>query len=155
MGLRGRAALPLRLRKIGDGLEYLPAALVALARHGFDVAHAFTPSDALAAIAWARVTRVPAVLTCLEPLARETLAARRLRLVTLARALEHADGVLAADERVASSLWRWAALDAPVLAPDDIEGHVALYRGLSQEGGRRVRAAPCASDVSRRPPTLA
>ena len=117
-------------RGIGDGHERVPAALLALARGSFDVAHALTPVDALAAIAWARRRRRPVVLSFDEPVRRETVADRRLRLVTLERALAGADRVLATDRDVAASLSRLLALDAEVVAPSDAAAHLAVYRSL-------------------------
>jgi hypothetical protein len=114
-------------RKIGDGLGEVPAGVVSLTRGRFDVAHAFTPLSALAAIAWARRSSGTAVFTCTEPLARETIAARRLRLATLRRALA-GTYVLASNEPVAESLLRWMAFRAPVVPADDARRHSEIYR---------------------------
>src|SRR5205085_1256473 len=116
------------LRKIGDGLAHLPAALLALGRGGYGVAHAFTPTDALAAIAWARRSGRPAVFTCMDAPERETIAARRLRLATWRRAVGQTSAVLAASEETAEGLRRWFAVDAPVVDPGDAEANVAAYR---------------------------
>lgn len=121
---------PLRSRSIGDGLAHVPHACVALARGHFDLAHAFSPADALPAVVWARRSSRPVVLTFVEPLQRETIGNRRLRLATLEQAIERADLVLAADEGVRTSLRRLLALDAPVVSLSDADGHVALYRAL-------------------------
>lgn len=130
VALRELADAPLRLRKIGDQLSHVPAAWLALGRGRFEVAHAFTPSDALAAIAWARWARKPTVLTCMEPPRREQLAARRLRLQTWRRAVEQTDAVLAADEEVGRALRRWMAVEAPVVDPVEAEAQSAVYRRL-------------------------
>ena len=128
--LRRLPEAPLRFRFIGDGLGHLPHARVALSRGGFDLAHAFNPVDALAAVAWARRAGRPAVLTFIAPLERETIGNRRLRLATLERAVYGADTVIAASEAVRTSLRRLLAIDAPVLAAADAAGHLALYREL-------------------------
>jgi hypothetical protein len=120
----------LRARKIGDDLAHLPSAWFALSRGGFDVAHAFTASDALAAIAWSRRVRRPAIFTCAEAVRRETVAARRLRLATLARAAGQSAAVLAVDEDVRESLWRWLAVEARVVDPGDPETHGSIYSAL-------------------------
>jgi hypothetical protein len=125
--LRELAAAPLRLRKIGDHLGHLPAALLALRRGGHEVAHAFTPSDALAAIAWSRRSGRPALFTCTDPPRRETIAGRRLRLATWRRAVHQSAAVLAGSEEVAAGLERWLAADAQVLDPGDAEAHVEAY----------------------------
>ena len=117
----------LRLRKIGDHLGHLPAALMALRRGGYQVAHAFTPSDALAAIAWSRRSGRPALFTCTDPPRRESIAGRRLRLATWRRAVHQSSAVLAASEEVAAGLECWLAADAPVLDPADAKAHVDAY----------------------------
>lgn len=126
--LRPRAlpAAPLALRKIGDELERFPGALLALHEGGFDAAHALSPTLACAAIVWARRTGRPAALTVLEPPRRDTLAARRLRLATWRRAVGHGR-VAAATPEAAAALRRWLAVDAPVVAPGDAAGNLALY----------------------------
>jgi hypothetical protein len=68
------------------------------------------------------------VFTCLEPLGREALADRRLRLTLLSAALESSDAVAAADERSRDALWRWMAVEAPVAAAHDGVANAALYR---------------------------
>jgi hypothetical protein len=104
----------------------VPSAALAVRVGGFDVAHAFAPPAALAAAA------APAsVLTFPEPVRRERLADRRLRLAVLERALERAGAVVAPDAAVAASLRRWLGVDAHVLAPGDAEGHAALYAELT------------------------
>ena len=129
--LRSLPEAPLRARKIGDGLAHLPAALRSLGAGHFEVAHALTPTDALAATAWARRTARPAVFTCVDTPRREDLAARRLRLATWQRAVEASDAVIAPDDEVARALRRWLAVDASVLAARDGEGHLAMYEHLS------------------------
>ena len=128
--LRELPDAPLRLRKIGDRVAHVPSAWLVLFRSHFDVAHAFTPTDALPAIAWSRRTGRPSVFTCVESPRRESLARRRLRLATWQRAVDGSDAVVAPDEDVAQALRRWLAVDAPVLAAPDGEAHSALYDRL-------------------------
>lgn len=125
---------PLRLRKIGDRPGRMPAALAALARGRYDVAHAFTPQDAAVA------TRCPgpAVFTCPEALTRAVLADRRRRLALWRRAVEGTGAVVAPDPDVAASLRRWLAVQARPIEPGSAEGHLALYRELL----RRRASAP-------------
>lgn len=127
----GLPGAPLRLRKIGDALERVPLAALQVRLRGFDIAHAFTPSAALAAT-WARPGA--AVLTFPEAVRREWLAGRRLRLPTLERALERSTAVVAPDETVAASLWRWLGVRARVIGPADGAGHAALYAELLVSG---------------------
>jgi hypothetical protein len=132
LGLRSLPAWPLRARNIGDGLEHVPHAVLALVRGRFDVAHAFRPIDALAAVAWARRAARPSVLTFVEPLRRETIANRRLRRQTLEHAVEGVGAVLAAGDEIRASLRRMLALDVPSLAPGDADGHLAVYADLAE-----------------------
>ena len=129
--LRSVANAPLHVRRIGDGLGYLPHAWIALARGRFDLAHGFEPAGALPAVAWARRSQRPVVLTFAEPLDRATIANGRLRLATLERALHGADAVLASSDEVRRSLRRLLALEVRVVDPSDAAAHVALYRELS------------------------
>ncbi|MEA2420620.1 MAG: hypothetical protein QOE60_2826 [Thermoleophilaceae bacterium] len=133
--LAPRAALldaALRVRKLGDGLGSAAAAALALRRGRFDVAHAFTPEGALAAT-WANGRA--SALTFTEPLRRERLADRRLRLATLERAVARSGAVLAADDEVRGSLERWLGVEARVL---DAEGHAALYAELLRATSSRM-----------------
>ena len=131
--LRSLPARPLRSRGIGDRLEHLPHAVLALARGRFDVVHAFRPADALAAVASARRWSGPAVLTFAEPLTRETIANRRLRVATLEEAVRDADAVLAGSAEAQASLRRLLAIDAGCLEPADAAGHLALYARLVRQ----------------------
>ena len=70
------------------------------------------------------------MLTFPEPVRRERLADRRMRLATLERALAGSAAVVAPDAGVAVSLWRWLGVRAAVLRPDDGPGHAALYAEL-------------------------
>jgi hypothetical protein len=129
---RGVPDAPLRLRKIGDRPGRMPGALLALARGGYDVAHAFTAQDAVAALPWARLTGAPVVFSPLAPLARANVADRRWRLGLLALAVERSSAVVAPDEEIAASLWRWLAAKSRVLDPEDAAAHLALYRELAR-----------------------
>jgi hypothetical protein len=122
----------LRVRGFTAALTHVPLAVAALARGGYDVAHAFTPTDALAALTWRRATGGGAVVyTLTGPVGRDTLADRRLKLRLLERALAEGDAVLAADDAARDAARRWLALDVPVL---DAAGHERLYRELLARG---------------------
>ena len=122
----------LRLRKIGDRPGRVPGTLLALARGGFDVAHAFTAQDAAAAIAWSAVTNRPVVYTQREPLSRANVANRRLRLATLRLALERSDAVVAPDEATAESLRRWMAVEPRTIPSGSMSEHLELYSELAR-----------------------
>ena len=120
----------LRRRGFTPALSHVPLALVDLLRAEFDVAHAFSAPDAMAALAWRRARGGAVVFTSAQPLERANVANGRLRLATLTRALDDPDAVLAADEEVRASVERWFALSLTVLSPADAEAHERLYRKL-------------------------
>lgn len=121
---------PLRRRKVAGPLTHLPVTLRALAGGSYDVAHSFSPSDALPALAWRRLAGRPAIFTCADTLRRQRLADRRLRRWLLSHAVEESDAVIAPSEESRAALWRWLAVDATLLRPDDAAGHEHLYREL-------------------------
>lgn len=132
------AELLLGRRGFAAGLTSVPAGVVALRRRDVDLAHAFSAPDAVTALAWRRLVGRPVVFTCPEPLSRDRLADRRLRLWMLERAVRDPDAVCAAGEDVRASLQRWLAVDAPVLDPRDAAGHERLYRELVARGREPV-----------------
>ena len=127
---RGLPDAPLRLRKIGDRPGRMPGALAALARARFDLAHAFTAQDAVAALPWGRLSGRPVLFSPVAPLRRGDLADRRLRLALLRLAVERSTAIVAPDGEVAESVRRWLAAEPVVLAPDDGAGHLDLYARL-------------------------
>jgi hypothetical protein len=120
----------LRRRGFAGSLTAVPSGLVALGRGGFDLAHAFSISDALTAVMWSRLVGRPAMLTCTEPLDRDRLADRRLSLWRLERAVQDSDAVVAATDESRAALERWLALDVPVIETSDAAGYERLYREL-------------------------
>lgn len=129
---RGSAAAEALLRRRGftEALSAVPFGAAALARGRFDVAHAFSPADAAAALL---ARRAPVVFTCAETLDRARVADRRLRLALLRRAVEQSDAVTAVDAPAREALARWLALDVPVLAPGDADGYARLYAHASRQ----------------------
>lgn len=118
----------LRTRGFAGSLTHLPAVTRFLLRGDFEVAHAFSPVDAVASLTWARWSRRPVVFSMAEPPERATLADRRLQLRLLTRALEGSDAIVAADDRMAQAMDRWL-VRRPVVAADT-EALAALYRSL-------------------------
>lgn len=132
----------LRRRGFAGPLTHLPATARALLRGRYDLAHAFSPEDTLAALVWARLVQRPAVFGAADPPRRERLADRRLRLPVLRRALEDADAVIAPSEESRLGLLSWLAVEAPQLDPSDALAHEQLYRRLIEN--RRVGRRPAA-----------
>jgi len=120
----------LRWRGFVGPLTHIPLAAWTLVREPHDVAHAFSPADALLALLGRRMTGKPAIFTSPDTLDRGQLADRRLRLWLLARAGEDTDAVTALTEESQAALWRWLAVDAALIEPRDAGAHERLYRGL-------------------------
>jgi hypothetical protein len=120
----------LRARGFATPLSHLPLAAAALASGRFEVAHAFTPHDAAAALWWRRRSGAPVVFTPARPPDRGNVADGRLRLRLLERALREADAVTASTDPARAAIERWLVVEAPLLGPDDAGGHERLYRVL-------------------------
>ena len=120
----------LRFRGFAGPLTHVPFSVAALRRGGFHIAHAFSPQDALATLAWRRLAGRPAVFSCPAPVTREALADRRLSLWLLERAIEDSDAVVAPTEESRAALSRWLAIDVPLLEPRDAAGYERMYRDL-------------------------
>jgi hypothetical protein len=110
-------------------LSQIPSLARRLSSGGFDVAHARSPEDAVAASWWRRVTGHPVVLELSAPPHRAHLADRRLRLRLLSRALDASDAVVVSDHAGAEAVRRWLALE-PTVAPD-ADALVGVYRRVS------------------------
>lgn len=120
----------LKRRGFDVPLAHVPASAAVLLAGRYDLVHAFSVTDAVAARWWRQATRRPIAFTCVEVLNRATLADRRLRRSFLTRALEAGSPVLAATPAAQAALHHWMAVDASVLELRDAAGHVRLYRSL-------------------------
>lgn len=118
----------LRFRGFADPLTHVPSAVAALRRGGFDVAHAFSPQDAIAALAWRRLGGGPVVFSTAQPLGRDSVADARLAFWMLQRALSDSDAVVALTEESRAAMWRWLAMEVPLIEPGDAAGWERLYR---------------------------
>ena len=121
---------PLRYRGFTGPLTHAPLVLRTLARRGYDVVHAFSPEDAAIALRSRRATGTPVVFTAAEPLTRDRLADRRLRLRLVQAAVEESDALTAPTGELAQIAARWLAVDAQVIDPADAAAHERLYRDL-------------------------
>jgi hypothetical protein len=119
-------------RGFTDSLTTVPSTLRVLERGDYDVAHAFAPAAAYAALLWRRRRhpRLAVVFTSTEILHRDRLADRRRRLTTMAAAVERSDAVTVTTPVAQASLLRWMATDAELIAATDAAGHAALYARL-------------------------
>lgn len=129
----------LHRRGFASQLPAVPPALRALLAGRFHLAHSFSVTDAVAALAWRRITRRPVVHTCVEPVERATVADRRLSLAMLRRSVEDTDAVLAPGRETQDALRRWLLIEPAILPPEDCASHEGLYRELMSG---RARGAP-------------
>lgn len=120
----------LRRRGFTGPLTQVPITVQRLWARQYDVAHAFSAPDALAALLWRRLSGRPVVFHCIETLDRDRLADRRLRLRLLTAAVEEADAVVASTPEARSALARWLAVDAALIDLSDGVALVRLYREL-------------------------
>ena len=134
----------LRLRGFTGPLTHVPSVVGELLRGSYAVAHAFSAPDALAGRLWRSAAGRPVAFTPAEPITRESLADRRLRMRLVQRAVERSDAVIAPSAEVRVGLWRWFALDALEIAPDNALAHVEAYRAASLPSmrGRDVGPVP-------------
>jgi hypothetical protein len=121
----------LRRRGFTPALSHVPRAVAVLLGGEFDLAHAFTAPDAVAALAWRQVRNGPAVFTCTEAVDRGALANGRLRLSMLEMAIDDTDAFVAAGDDVRTAIERWFACSpAAVMGAGDVAAHERLYRAL-------------------------
>jgi hypothetical protein len=116
----------LRRRAYEPGLAEIPAVAWRLLRGSYDVAHAFAPAHAFAAVGAAAFGGPPPVVSLLETPARRWLVAHRYRLPLLLRALEGAAATTVGSAEGAAACRRYLLRD-PVVAGMDAERLEALY----------------------------
>jgi glycosyltransferase involved in cell wall biosynthesis len=107
----------LRRRRLEENLSHVPFSYAALRTGGFDLAHAWFTTDALAAARWARATGRPAVQSYMGVPDHLGLTHRRLRLDLTLRALRGCDVTVALSRHAADAFRRWLGYDAPVIPP--------------------------------------
>jgi glycosyltransferase involved in cell wall biosynthesis len=108
---------PLRLRRFQPNLTHIPFTYRELVRGDFDLAHAFFPTDALAATRWRAATGRPAVFTITGVMGRENVANLRLRKRLLENALAGSDAVVTISRAARDAIWRWLAIEPRVIYP--------------------------------------
>ena len=138
--LRRPPDAPLRLRRFQPNLSHVPLSYRELRAGGYDVAHAFFPSDALAATRWAATTGRPSLFTVTGVMGRENVANVRLRKRILEEVTGRADAVVTISRAARDAVWRWLAVEPRVIYPGVDLGHF-------QPGARAERPTiACASD---------
>ncbi|MEK6277266.1 MAG: glycosyltransferase family 4 protein [Actinomycetota bacterium] len=122
-------------------LSHIPFAYSSLRRGGFDLAHAFHPADALAAVGWAKRVGRPAVFTVPAFPPRH---GSRARLSTLRRVFTGADAVVAPTEAVSDEIQGLFPGTRTRLIPPGVD----LERFTPGAGGRATQPTIfCAAEI--------
>ena len=108
---------PLRLRRFQPHLTHVPLSYRELQRGGFDLAHAFFPTDALAATRWGAAAGRPSVFTLTGIMGRENVSNYRLRKQVLETATRRSDAVVTISRAARDAVWRWLAVEPRVIYP--------------------------------------
>jgi glycosyltransferase involved in cell wall biosynthesis len=112
----------LQRRGFEDFLTHVPLSWAALHVLRPDVAHAWFPTDALAAIRYGRATGRPVVHSYMGIPDHKGVMWRRRRLEITLRALEQSDVTVALSEHVAREFHRSFGVETPVIPPPvDVE----------------------------------
>ncbi len=107
----------LKRRHHEDYLTHVPLSYLSLVRGSDDVAHAFFPTDALAAAHWSARTGRPSVFTYVGIPDRTWLVRRRRRLDIMLRAARGSSAVIALSQAAAEASRRWLGIQAEVVRP--------------------------------------
>lgn len=109
-------------RRIEDHLGHVPLSYAVLRARRHDVAHAWYPTDALAAGRWRRATGRPAIHSYMGIPDFKWLRHDRWRLGITLRALAECDLTVALSRYSATAFRYWLGYEAPVIPPPvDIE----------------------------------
>ena len=130
---------PLTARRIEPHLSHVPLSYRSLSHGNDDVAHAFYPTDTLAALRWARDTGRPAIFSHMGRPSRPLLASNRLRKTIFERAIGEVDAVTALSRSAGDALWRWFGVEPRVIYPG-----VDLETFVPGEGRSEVPTIACA-----------
>lgn len=98
-------------------MTHIPLSYAAVRRGKYDLAHAFYPTDALAAARWGRVTGRPAVLSYMGIPEPEWLDADRGRRAILMRAGRDVDAIVVLSRYAAEVMRRSTGLETEVVYP--------------------------------------
>lgn len=104
-------------RMVEDHIPHVPLSYAALRAGGHDIAHAWHPTDALAAGRWRQVTGRPAVQSYMGIPDLKGLRWKRWRLGITLRSLEACDVTVALSRYAADSFRDWLGYEAPVIPP--------------------------------------
>lgn len=108
---------PLLRLGLEEYLTHVPFSYLALRCGAYDIAHAMYPTDALAAVRWARATGRPAVLTYMGIPSRTWLGAARGRREITRRAVAGCDAVVVLSHAAATALRESLGREPEVIHP--------------------------------------
>ncbi|HET8673673.1 MAG TPA: glycosyltransferase, partial [Thermoleophilaceae bacterium] len=100
-----------------DYMTHVPFSYLSLARGEFQLANAFYPTDALAAVRWAERSGHPAVFSYGGLPDRAVLADRRHKLRILERAVRGSAAVVTSSRTAAVAMRRWLGVEARPIYP--------------------------------------
>jgi phosphatidylinositol alpha-mannosyltransferase len=143
---------PWTARRIEAQLSHVPFSYLSLIAGVYDVAHAAYPTDALAALRWARGTGRPTVFSYMGSPRRAVIASRRLRRSILERVTAESDAIITLSAFARDAMWRWFGVESRVINPA-----VDLEAFTPGDGRAEVPTIACASavdDARKRMPLL-
>jgi glycosyltransferase involved in cell wall biosynthesis len=107
----------LRQRFLEDHLTHLPASYAALRLGHHDVAHAWSPADALVAARWSARTGRPAIHSYLGIPDHVGLMWKRRRLKIMLQAIAGCQVTVALSHAAAAQFRHWLGVEVPVIQP--------------------------------------
>jgi glycosyltransferase involved in cell wall biosynthesis len=128
-----RLPQPRRLRFYEHHLEHAPSVFLRLLRGDFDLAHAFYPSDAWAAVKARRFGGPPVVFSFHGIPARQHLVARRGRIAMIKAAADAAAATTVLSEAAATAFRRYLLRDPEVLPGGVIASQFAVDQPRAAE----------------------
>jgi glycosyltransferase involved in cell wall biosynthesis len=139
-------------RRVEGNLSHVPFSYASLTTGDFDVAHAFYPTDALAALRWARKADRPAIFSYMGHPSRPVLSTYRLRRAILERVIGESDAIVTLSRSARDAMWRWFGAESRVIYPRvDLD---EFFPGDGRAERPTVACAGAVDDARKRMPLL-
>lgn len=133
---------PWTIRKVEPNLSHVPFSYRSLKRGDSDLAHAFYPTDALAALRWSERTGRPSIFSYMGLPSRRVLTTFRLRKAILERVIGESACVTTLSRPARDAMWRWFGVESRIIYPG-----VDLEDFTPGEGRADVPTISCAGAV--------